>query len=54
MCKQTHLGSLCGQKGRTHVGQRKERTITRKAGLAGALALGGAAWQVVKLLHHRQ
>lgn len=43
MCKQTHLGSLCGQKGRTHVGQRKERTITRKAGLAGALALGGAA-----------
>lgn len=35
--------SLCGQKGRTHVGQRKERSFTRKAGLAGAIALGGLA-----------
>lgn len=33
--------SLCGQKGRTHVGQRKKRNLARKAGIAGALALGG-------------
>ena len=35
--------SLCGQKGRTHVGQRKQRNFARKAGLAGAIALGGFA-----------
>lgn len=35
--------SLCGQKGRTHVGQRNKRTFARKAGVAGALALGGLA-----------
>ena len=34
---------LCGQKGRTHVGQRNKRTFARKAGVAGALALGGLA-----------
>ena len=35
--------SLCAQKGRTHVGQRKERNLARKAGLAGVVALGGFA-----------
>lgn len=35
--------SLCVQKGRSHVGQRNKRNFARKAGLAGALALGGAA-----------
>ena len=34
---------MCGQKGRTHVGQRNKRTFARKAGVAGALALGGLA-----------
>ena len=31
------------RKGRTHVGQRNKRTFARKAGVAGALALGGLA-----------
>ena len=35
--------SLCAQKGRTHVGQRKQRNLARKAGLAGVIALGGFA-----------
>ena len=35
--------SLCAQKGRTHVGQRKQRNLGRKAGLAGVIALGGLA-----------
>lgn len=35
--------SLCGQKGRTHVGQRNKRTLARKAGLAGVIAMGGFA-----------
>ena len=35
--------SLCAQKGRTHVGQRKERNLARKAGLAGVIAMGGLA-----------
>lgn len=34
---------LCGQKGRTHVGQRNKRTFARKTGVAGALALAGLA-----------
>ena len=34
---------LCGQKGRTHVGQRNVRGIARKAGVAGVIALGGLA-----------
>lgn len=34
---------LCGQKGRTHVGQRMKRNTGRKMALAGAIAFGGFA-----------